>query len=172
VVTAGGDDLVEKVWAALQAGAEVLVREPEIPKGIPLDRVILHARMPGALEVASALHLASDMDIAKARSQFLGPITVSAHDPAEAEKKRDLGADLCFLSPIFAARHGRPPRGTAGLEGHVALGGVGVAQVPACALARAAGIAALGAIWWAPEGVAAATGHFWAAIQNDQIISS
>ncbi len=72
VVTAGGDDLVPRVWRLCEAGAEVLVRESALPAGLPLDRVILHARMPGAGEVAAALHLPDGADVAAWRARFRG----------------------------------------------------------------------------------------------------
>lgn len=155
-VTAGGPDLQARVLALLDVGVEVLVREPTLPEGLPLDRVILHARMPGALECATKLHLGGGADVRHIRGCFTGVLGVSCHDPAEAEAARGAGADYTFLSPIFAARHGRPARGLAGLAGNVALGGVGIEQLVACRAAGAVGVAVLGAIWDAPDPVAAA----------------
>lgn len=150
VITGGGESLLERVKLALGAGAEVLVREPALPEGLPLDRVILHARMPGAADVASALHLSSDMDVAAWRKRFAGPISVSAHTPEEAAQQRALGADSVFLSPIFSARHGRPARGVAGIAGCIALGGILPQHVAVCARSGAVGIAVLGGIWGVP----------------------
>lgn len=155
-VTNGGPDLVPRVHALLDAGVEVLVREPTLPEGLPLGRVILHARMPGALAVAQALHLPSGADVAAVRRTFFGPLGVSCHDPEEAAAARAAGATYTFLSPIFAPRHGRPARGVAGLAGNVALGGVSLERLAACRAAGAAGVAVLGAIWEAPDPAAAA----------------
>jgi len=155
-VTAGGPDLVARVQTLLDAGVEVLVREPTLPEGLPLDRVILHARMPGALAVARALHLPSSADVAAVRRTFSGPLGVSCHDPDEAAAARAAGATYTFLSPVFAPRHGRAARGVAGLAGNVALGGVTLERLAACREAGAAGVAVLGAIWEAPDPAAAA----------------
>ena len=159
-VTGGGEQFAQRVAEALEAGAEVLVRELALPEGLPLERVILHARMPGAAEAATALHLSADMDVAEWRRRFSGPLTVSAHSAEEAQRKRDLGADAVFLSPIFAARHGREALGTAGLRGHIALGGVVPERLAECALAGAVGVAVLGGIWHSPDGITRAVGRY------------
>lgn len=150
VITGGGENVVERVRLALDAGAEVLIREQAIPEGLPVERVILHARMPGACEVASALHLSADMDVAMWRRRFSGPLSASAHSPEEAAQKRDLGVDAVLLSPIFSARHGRAARGLDGIEGCIALGGVLPEHVAACRASRALGIAVLSGIWGVP----------------------
>ncbi len=135
------------VLAALDVGAEVLVRETAIPLDLPLDRVILHARMPGSFSVGSAIHLSAEMDIASARRRFGGGITASAHSAKEAADKRDAGADAVFLSPIFAPRHGRIGLGTSALAGFIALGGVTPANMTECRDAGAVGVAAMDAIF-------------------------
>lgn len=166
MISGGGDDVAERVQAALDAGAEVLVREPAIPAGIPLDRVILHARMPGALACARALHLASDMPVPDWRRRFHGRISCSAHSVEQAYQQLDEGADDVLLSPIFAPRHGRPPLGTAGLRGLWALGGVTTARIEACREAGAVGVAVLGGVWSAPDGVACAVGRYLQKLQT------
>lgn len=155
VVTGGGADVAGRVRALVEAGAEVLVREPALPAGLPLPRVILHARMPGAAAVAHALHLGSDADVAAWRARFAGRLGVSAHSRADALAARAAGADLAFLSPIFAPRHGRPALGPDGLTGLFALGGVRPEHLAACRAAGAAGVAVLGGIWDAPDPVEA-----------------
>lgn len=160
MITSGGPQLAEKVHAALAAGAEVLVRETALPPGIPLDRVVLHARMPGALERAWALHLSSDMDVSQWRRAFHGRLSASAHSVDEAHRKLNQGADDVILSPIFEARHGRDPIGTSGLAGLIALGGVTPPRVPTCREAGAVGVAVLGGIWQARDGVAAAVARY------------
>lgn len=159
-ITSGGPGLAEKVHAALAAGAEVLVRESVLPEGIPFDRVVLHARMPGALDQAWALHLASDMDVAHWRRAFDGRLSASAHSVEEAHRKLDQGADDVILSPIFEARHGREAIGTSGLHGLIALGGVTPPRVPTCREAGAVGVAVLGGIWQARDGVTAAVARY------------
>lgn len=160
VVTAGGEGIARRVHEAVDAGAEVLVRELSLPAGLPLDRVILHARIPGALGLATALHLSADMDVGQWRRQFSGLLSASAHSAEEAAAKRAAGADTIFLAPIFASRHGRPPLGVEGLAGHVALGGCEPRHVAACRAAGAAGIAVLGGVWYAPGGIAAAVQRY------------
>jgi thiamine-phosphate pyrophosphorylase len=150
-ITAGGPDLAARVRAVLDAGVEVLVREQELPHGIAFDRVILHARMPGAAEVATSLHLSGEMDVAAWRARFRGALSVSCHARDEALAKRLLGADAAFLSPIFASRHGRPALGTGGLRGLVALGGVDASRVDELRAAGAVGIAVSGAIFGARD---------------------
>ncbi|MBM4391635.1 MAG: thiamine phosphate synthase [Deltaproteobacteria bacterium] len=159
-ITAGGPGLEEKVHAALAAGAEVLVRETTLPVGIPYDRVVLHARMPGALDQAWALHLSSDMDVADWRRAFDGRLSASAHSVEEAHRKLALGADDVILSPIFEARHGREPIGTSGLHGLIALGGVAPPRLVTCRDAGAVGVAVLGGIWQARDGVTAAVARY------------
>ena len=150
-VTGGGPDLLARVHTLLDAGLEVLVREPALPEGLPLDRVILHARMPGALAVARQLHVGAGEDLAALRTRFAVPFGVSCHDPEEAATARGAGAAYTFLSPIFADRHGRPARGTAGLAGNVALGGITLDTCEMCHAAGAVGVAVLGALWSAPD---------------------
>ena len=166
VITGGGPEVGARVAEALAAGAEVLVREPAIPADIPLERVILHARMPGALERAWALHLASDMPVAQWRRRFHGRISCSAHGAEEAREKLDQGADDVLLSPIFAPRHGRPALGTAGLQGLFALGGVTTARLEACRAAGAVGVAVMGGVWSAPDGVGPAVGRYLQKLQT------
>ncbi len=155
VITDGGLDLVQRVHQLWDAGASVLVREPTLPAGLPLDRVILHARMPGAADVAHALHLSAEMDVVSWRARFTGTLGVSAHSREAALAALGAGADYALLSPIFAARHGRDPLGPTGLAGLWALGGVLPEHVGICRERGAVGIAVQGAIWHAPAPVAA-----------------
>lgn len=161
VITAGGLDLVARVRALLDVGAEVLVREPTLPEGLPLDRVMLSARMLGAERVATALHLPGGSDLADCRARFSGPLGYSAHTPDEARAALAAGATTVFLSPLFAARHGRPALGHAALapgalDGLIALGGVEPRHASALARAGAAGAAVQGGVWRASDPVAAA----------------
>ena len=153
-ITCGGTDLVSRVVAALDAGADVLVRELEISAGLPLDRVILHARMPGAEQVARALHLSSDMQVAEVRRRFRGRLGYSAHTREDADRAYAAGADYVFLSPVFG-KGDVAPIGLADVAGCVALGGVTPARMRACLDAGAIGVAAMRGIFGA-EDVAAA----------------
>ncbi len=162
MITAGGENLAERVHALLDAGAEVLIREPTLPPGLPLDRVMLHARMPGAAQVAHALHLPGGADVAAWRARFRGPIGVSAHSEEEARAALEAGATTVFLSPVFAARHGRPALGPASLRGLLALGGVRPAHAPVLHAAGAAGAAVLSGVWEAPDPVASARDYLGA----------
>ena len=155
VITDGGDDLVPKVHALCDAGASVLIREPALPPGLPLDRVILHARMAGAAAVAHALHLSAEMDVVSWRARFAGTLGVSAHSREDAMAALAGGADYAMLSPIFAARHGRAALGPTGLAGLWALGGVLPEHLGICRDRGAVGIAIQGGIWHAPEPIAA-----------------
>jgi thiamine-phosphate pyrophosphorylase len=106
---------------------------------------------------ADAVHLPeSGLTIADAR-RYLGPtafISRACHDP---ECAAELGADGLLLSPIFAARKGRPPLGIAALAracalsveargpALYALGAVDADNAGACLAAGAQGIAVIGA---------------------------
>lgn len=164
VITAGGPDLVARARALLDVGAEVLVREPTLPEGLPLERVMLSARMPGAERVATALHLPGGSDLAAWRARFAGPLGYSAHSPDEARAALAAGATTVFLSPLFAPRHGRPALGPAvlapgALDGLIALGGVEAQHAGALAAAGAAGAAVQGGVWGARDPVAAALAY-------------
>ncbi len=161
VITAGGPDLADRVNLLLATGAEVLVREPVLPEGLPLDRVMLSARIPGADRVASALHLPGGSSVRAWRARFAGPLGYSAHSLEEARGALAEGATTVFLSPLFAARHGRPALGSASLgpaslRGLLALGGVRPAHAPALHAAGAAGAAVQGGVWDAADPRAAA----------------
>ncbi|MSQ01371.1 MAG: hypothetical protein EXR71_05685 [Myxococcales bacterium] len=155
VITDGGEALAQKVHALGDAGASVLIREPALPPGLPLDRVILHARMPGAAAVAHALHLSADMDVVSWRARFAGPLGVSAHSREAALAALAAGADYALLSPIFAARHGRDALGPGGLAGLWALGGVLPEHLGICRDHGALGVAVQSHIWRATDPIAA-----------------
>lgn len=107
---------------------------------------------------ADAVHLPeSGVGIADAR-RYLGPtvfISRACHDPTRAA---ELAADAVLLSPIFAARKGRPPLGvaalaqTCALRGEskgpalYALGGVDADNAGACVSSGAQGVAVIGAV--------------------------
>lgn len=180
-ITDGGPELAARCRAAAAAGLPaLLVREatlPEVLLDLPL-RLLLHARMPGAIEVARArglgLHLPSGADVAATRARFDGWLGVSCHSPDEVRAARAAGADHALLSPIWAPTSKpldrRPPLGPealAGLDGVIALGGVTPARVGSCLRAGAAGVAVLGGIFGAAD-VGAAVRAYLAAVQKAQ----
>lgn len=189
-LTAGGDDLPERVRAALDAGLPaVLVREPALPDallpvlaGAP-GRAWLHARMPGAAAVAAAmgfgLHLPGDADPVWWRARFPGRLGRSCHAPAEARAALAAGLDHVFLSPIWPPTSKpddrRAPLGPAALHRlprTVALGGVTPERVGEALAHGAAGVAVLGGIF-AKTDVAAAVRAYSAALASyDQIVGS
>lgn len=95
---------------------------------------------------ADALHLGErSVEVADARA--LVPriwISRAVHAPDDLAPR---GADALVLSPIFEARHGRPPLGLDALRGPnvYALGGVSSENAAACLAAGAAGVAVVGA---------------------------
>lgn len=106
---------------------------------------------------ADAVHLPeAGIGIADAR-RYLGPtvfISCACHDPSRAA---ELGADAVLLSPIFAARKGRPALGVAALAqaraqsagsrvpALYALGAVDAENAGTCLAAGADGVAVIGA---------------------------
>lgn len=175
-LTCGGPDLAARVRAVRGAGAIVLVRELELDPELAQPGVILHARMPGAEALAAArglgLHLPGGADVAAVRARFPGPLGYSAHSVAEAHAARAAGADVVFLSPIWAptSKPGRPPLGPLHLDGLVALGGVTVARVAECR--GAAGVAVLGGIFGQPGREVDATRAYLTALQKLKTSSS
>lgn len=191
-VTCGGPDLYARVRAALEAGIDrVIVRENALPAHIDSlaavwpDRLVLHTRMPGAVELAErlpvSLHHASDVVPGVSRI----PFSVSAHSAAEVQQALARGAVWALLSPIWRSpskpADRRPPLGVGVLHvrGAVALGGVTLERVPLCRAAGALGAAGMGGIFGARD-VAEAVAEWRRAWdrasaprgQNDQTSSS
>ncbi len=112
---------------------------------------------------ADGLHLGFDAPtLAEARA-MLGPVPflgVSAHAGDDLAALHAAGADYVTLSPIFATAS-KPTSPALGLEAlahacrHrlpiVALGGITPTNAAACRQAGAVGIAAIGALWTAPD---------------------
>ncbi|MFN7144125.1 MAG: thiamine phosphate synthase [Myxococcota bacterium] len=180
-ITAGGADLLPRVRDALGAGIDrVLVREAEVPAGIEAvardwpGRVVLHARMPGAIALATVLPLGLHYASTTSPADWRGVFSVSTHAPDEARRAMAAGAAWVFLSPVWAPGSKpddtrRPlaegPLGLAVLgvvPGCVALGGVTVERVAACRAAGARGVAGIGGLFGAPD-VGAAVGAWRAA---------
>ncbi len=165
-VTCGGDDLVDRIEAALRAGVDaVIVREAQPPAGLSKltpygARVLMHARMTDADAVAGSLgfglHLPGHADVRAARRHWAGRLSRSTHSAAEASRALDDGADLVLLSPVrrsaskpddtraplgfdvFAPLRGRPV---------LALGGMRPEDLAVARRAGAAGIAAMGGLF-------------------------
>lgn len=162
-ITCGGPDLAARVRRVLGAGAGVIVREPGLVEGIDPREVILHARTPGAVDVATALHLPADFDVAHWRARFHGVLGASAHSAEEAAEKAREGADYVVVSPTWEARHGRPALGVdavrecaaLGVRTVFALGGATPARAREAIAAGAAGVAAMGGVFGAEEEAAA-----------------
>jgi thiamine monophosphate synthase len=185
-ITGGGPHLAERVRRALESGVDrVVVREDVLPDEILdlapewSDRLVLHARMPGADVVAGSLdmglHLPGGADVAAWRRRFRGPLGYSAHSVEEARAARAAGADHVFLSPIWAPTSKpddrRPTLGPGVLREvpAVALGGVTVARIAECS--GAAGVAVLGGLFGA-EDIGAAARAFRAAVDQKLQTSS
>jgi thiamine-phosphate pyrophosphorylase len=116
---------------------------------------------------AAGLHLpAAGLSTEDARrllgdSVFIGR---SAHSPAEARAAHDQGADYVFLGPIWETRShpARQPLGPDAIGEAlpariIAIGGVTPDRAEACRRAGAYGVAAISALWYAPDPAEAAT---------------
>jgi thiamine monophosphate synthase len=201
-ITCGGHALAARVRAAREAGVAVLVREDALPRDLfekdgaggstPRNApgrntgatapLILHARMPGAPEMAGerglGLHLPGSADphrddVRAARATHAGLLGASTHTPDEALTALAAGADYVLLSPIWPSpgKPGdtRPPLGCAGfaaLRGRpvLALGGLTPARAREALAAGAWGWAAMGALFGDPERLTPAA---WAAALRD-----
>jgi len=92
-------------------------------------------------------------DFASARGLWR---SVVAHDDDEVRRAADVGASAVLVSPVFASPGKAAPRGVAavaravelgrGALAVIALGGIGVADVRACVLAGAHGVAVIRAL--------------------------
>ena len=105
----------DRLWAALHnlpRGSGVIARHYSLARGARLDliariRQIARARHLTLVVAGPAtLALATRADGFHARSAHVGPRhllrTVAVHDEAELQLARRIGADLIFLSPLFA----------------------------------------------------------------------
>jgi thiamine-phosphate diphosphorylase len=115
---------------------------------------------------AHGIHLpAEGLSVASARAALGSSVYVgrSTHTPEEARAAWDAGADYVFLGPIWetASHPGRPAIGPAAIEAAwparvIAIGGITPHRVDQCLTAGAFGVAALSAVWKAPDPGAAA----------------
>jgi thiamine-phosphate pyrophosphorylase len=175
-----GRDLVAVVTAALDAGLPaVQLREKDLPGGPLLalaEALRVATARTGALlfvndriDVALAagadgVHLGGGAVSVTVARRLLPPgalIGVSTHAPGEASAE---GADFVFFGPVYhTPSKAGPPAGEAGLRAAVAaartpvlaIGGIGVAQIPTMRAAGAAGVAVIRAILAAPDPAAA-----------------
>lgn len=113
------------------------------------------------------IHLPSEgLSIHTAR-QLLGDkalIGRSTHSPEDARRTWDDGADYVFLGPIWetVSHPGQPAIGPRAIKAAlparvIAIGGVTPERVPECVEAGAYGVAAITALWNAPDPAAAAS---------------
>jgi thiamine-phosphate pyrophosphorylase len=110
---------------------------------------------------ADGVHLPEAGLPLSAARRILGPAALvgrSVHAPDDARRAADDGADFVFLGPIFAtATHpDARPLGLAALRGLtavrvIAIGGITPERVARCREAGAYGVAAVSALWQAPD---------------------
>lgn len=110
---------------------------------------------------AHGVHLPADgLSVPQARD-IIGPtawIGRSAHSADEAQRAMDQGADYVFLGPIWETPS-HPGWAGIGVEAItqavparvVAIGGIDVGRVAQCRDAGAYGVAAISALWRAPD---------------------
>lgn len=129
--------------------------------------LIIHDRLDVAvLCQADGVHLPGTGFPASRARALLGPgmlIGRSTHSAAEARAASDAGSDYVFLGNIWttASHPGRPGIGPDTIhDAHptrtIAIGGVTTETAPAAIRAGAAGLAAIRALWDAPDPAAAA----------------
>lgn len=115
---------------------------------------------------AQGIHLpAEGLSVASARAALPSSVHVgrSTHSPDEARAAWDAGADYVFLGPIWetTSHPGRRALGVAAIEAAkparvIAIGGITPDRVDECLAAGAYGVAAVSALWSAPEPAAIA----------------
>jgi thiamine-phosphate pyrophosphorylase len=115
---------------------------------------------------AAGAHLPSDgLPIKAARAVLTGDQLLgrSVHSSEEAREALDEGADYVFLGPIWetSSHPGRPGLGVGAFKGLaslpiIAIGGITAERARLCRDAGAWGVAAISALWHAPDPAAAA----------------
>lgn len=174
--------------AALQGGAKwIQLREKDLPPRELLALFTKATRLTekfgaqlflnGRSDLARAAHADGlhlpESEIAPREAQltlgFHVPIGVSVHSLETALRARDEGANYLVFGPIFSTQS-HPETAPAGLEALekvtktvgipvLAVGGITAPRVARCLEAGAYGVAAIRAIWDAPE-IGAATREF------------
>lgn len=168
--------------AASGPGIGIVVRAPGAAAGRRLhhlDRVRALAKPPGAATIGhhdpAAARIAdaqgiqlrtSDLTVSAARKVLgTGWIGISIHETDEARAAQAEGADYVVAGTVFetASHPNRPPRGLGWLAEVVAvglpvfaIGGVTVERARAVRATGAWGVAAIGALWRAPDSAKAA----------------
>jgi thiamine-phosphate diphosphorylase len=166
---AGGRDLVDILDAALAGGSRLIqLREKEWPSGrvLPLaERLrarcaaaratfIVNDRVDLAVAAgADGVHLPSDgVPTSVLREHYGGALLIgrSTHTSDEVAREAEAGADYVTFGPVFASPGKGAPVGIDALAdaaSHgipvLALGGVGIAELPRVAAAGAAGAAGI-----------------------------
>jgi len=183
---ARGRDLVDLAAAAVRGGATMLqVRTKRLAAG-PLAEltrrvtaasgrvpVVVNDRFDVALAAGAAgCHLGQD-DFPIADARAIAPpgflLGGSAGNPDEARRAAAAGADYLGVGPVHATAHKADAGAAIGVAGFrlvrqaaglpcVAIGGVGVPDVPALLAEGADGIAVVGAVLGAPDPEAATIG--------------
>jgi thiamine-phosphate diphosphorylase len=129
--------------------------------------LFVNDRIDIAIHVRSVgVHLPSDGVPTAIARQLLGPEVMlgrSTHSSEEARAAHEEGADYVFLGPIWstASHPGAPGLGPGAIAQAlparvVAIGGITPDRVPLCVEHGAAGVAAISALWHAPDPAAAA----------------
>ena len=132
------------------------------------DGMILHAKTPGAINVAQrwglGLHLSSTMSAVSVRSVFSGCLSMSCHGLESLRAAEGEGCDFALLSPVYAPLSKPSQRDCLGLTELrrlsqmvtipvVALGGITPDRVVDCLSLGASAVAGIGGVF-APGGVA------------------
>jgi thiamine-phosphate pyrophosphorylase len=184
---ARGRELVEVLDRALAAGVPaVQLREKDLTtrelyrlaeRLLPMTRaagaaLLINDRVDVVMALeADGVHLTRRSLPPREARDLLGPaklIGISCHSLAESQEAAEGGADFIVLGPIFAtaskAAFGAPltPRILSQVRSVTALpilaiGGIGVAEVPTVMAAGADGVAVISAVMAAPDPAAAAS---------------
>lgn len=163
----------EKDLSAL-ANFDLLCRAATFFKGSgAATRLLVSDRVDIAAALGIGVHLPEEgLPVRTARALLAGsgPIGRSTHSVDMALRAKEAGADFVTFGPIFETESKKgygPPQGldalravtaAAGSFPVIAIGGITIDRAPACMEAGAAGVAAIGAVWDAPDPVAAYEG--------------
>jgi thiamine-phosphate diphosphorylase len=134
----------------------------------PEAAVVVNGRpdVAGAVGAQGVQLGGGDLRPAEARASFPnGWIGCSVHSAAEAEEAAREGADYLLVGNVYqtASHPGRPGKGLGLVRDAVglglpviAIGGMDATRTAAAREAGAYGVAAISALWWAPDPAAAA----------------
>lgn len=157
-----------------RSGRTVLTTAERLRDAIPILFINDRADVARIVE-ADGLHLPeSGMSIEAARRVACSTTLIgrSTHSSGDANSALTQGADYVFLGPVWAtpshpsdAALGPDEIGAADAGPVVAIGGVSQDRVSACREAGAHGVAAIRALWHAPDPHAAATAMLVSLVQ-------